>query len=116
MADKNRFGNLMSGLNSSSADEKPAKKTPEPKAKKKRSQQAKKASGKPATTKADSDPKVSRKGDDLLVKSKSPDYEKGTYYLPKELTHQMRIYAVSNRMQMSDLVADAVSQYLKERT
>ena len=114
MANQNRFGNLMSGLNASSADEKPVEKAPEPKANKKRSKQTKKASSKPATARASSDPKVSRKGDDVLAKYKNPDYEKGTYYLPKELTHQMRIYAVTHKLQISDLVEKAVTQYLKE--
>ena len=89
----------MSGLNSSDGSK--AKSVP------------KKAQKAEPNRKPKASPKVPRKADESIVKSKSEDYEKGTYYLPKELTHEMRIYAVSNRIQMSDLVALAVAEYLE---
>lgn len=109
MANENRFGNLMSGLNAGSTDAKPVEKAAPAKTEKKRRQKRDPA----PTMKKPSDPSMSRKSDESLVKSKSPDYEKGTYYLPKDLTYQMRVYAAGHRMQMSDLVAFAVSEYLE---
>ena len=57
-------------------------------------------------------PRVSRGS---VAKSKNPDFEKGTYYLPKSLTHQMRIHAATHQVEMSNLVAEAVAEYIERR-
>ena len=110
---ENRFGNLMSGLNTSSTDTKPSA----PKAKKKRKKTATEADIITPTRRDEEGPKMPRNrhpGREIgLAKSRDPRYEKGTYYILKEITHAMRIYAASNKMQMSELVAKAVKSYME---
>ena len=110
MSSENRFSNLMGGLKGSEEPEsKPAaKKT------RKKKQPLSRLDGKAATAKQPGEPKIRREPSTPLAKSKDPDYEKGTYYLPKDLTHEMRIYAASRKLQMSDLAEAAIRQYLKK--
>ncbi|PZO08248.1 MAG: hypothetical protein DCF25_22365 [Leptolyngbya foveolarum] len=48
------------------------------------------------------------------AKYKNPDYKKGTYYLRKTVTHEMRIYAATMKMEMSDLFQMAVQQFMEK--
>lgn len=107
----NRFSNLMGGLKSSgepAEKEQPATQSKPKKAKKKSADKA-------PTAKADADPKMKRGTSKSIAKYKNPDYEKGTYYLPKELTHQMRIYGATQRLEMSELVEYAVREYIENQ-
>lgn len=109
MANENRFSSLMGGLKGSDEPaSKPAKVEP-----KKQRRKSPEPEQKAPTTKAKSDPKIRRLTDRPLAKSKDPTYEKATFYLEKDLTHEMRIYAATKKVEMSDIVSVAVTQYLK---
>ena len=107
MSEDNRYLELLDGLK---ADDEPASKAPA-KAKAK----AKSKKKKQPTARAKSDPKMPRVSKSNVAKSKNPDFEKGTYYLPKTTTHQMRIHSATEQMEMSELVNNAVLEYLKNR-
>lgn len=108
MAEANRYLNLLDELNS---DDKPTAE-PEPEQPKKEKSKAGATKKKQPTARVKSDPKMSRVARSNLAKSKNPDFEKGTYYLPKTTTHKMRIYAATEQVEMSDLVDLAVNEYL----
>ena len=110
MSEENRFSNLMGGLK---GGDKPVEKTAEVKPQKQK-RTYKKREQKAPTAKDPDDPKIRRESSVQLAKSKDPDYEKGTYYLRKELTHEMRIYAATTKIEMSELVEFAVRQHLKK--
>lgn len=109
MSEQNRYLSLIGELNKTdeTVDEPVAKKPKKPSAKTK---QAKKEA---PTKRSEGDPKIRRVGSGALAKSKHPDYEKGTYYLPKTTTHKMRVHAVTEQIEMSDLVNIAVKEYLE---
>ena len=113
MAEGNRFSNLMGGLKSSDN-----KGTAEPVEKKqeKAKAKAKVSKKKPPTAKSKADPKMPRVAKGSIAKSKNPDFEKGTYYLPKTITHSMRIYAATEQIEMSDLVSLAVAEYIENHS
>jgi hypothetical protein len=45
------------------------------------------------------------------TKSTDPDYIRATIYLPKEMHRQIKVAAIVEEREMSDIVAEAVSQY-----
>jgi hypothetical protein len=45
------------------------------------------------------------------TKSTDPDYTRTTIYLPKEMHRQIKVAAIVEEREMSDLIAEAVSQY-----
>ncbi len=109
MSEQNRYLNLIDELNKT--DEPIAEPVAEkPKKTKARTKRVKKEA---PTKRSEDDPKIRRVGSGVLAKSKRPDYEKGTYYLPKTTTHKMRVHAVNKQIEMSDLVDIAIKQYLK---
>lgn len=108
MANDNRYLDLLSELNSDDEPAaEPAQKNPE-----KSKSRAKASKKKPPTARANSDPKMPRVAKDSIAKSKNPDFEKGTYYLPKTITHKMRVYAATEQIEMSDLVSLAIAEYI----
>lgn len=109
MAEPNRYLNLIDELKK---PDEPASKpvTEKPKKAKAKTKRAKKEV---PTKRSEDDPKMRRVGSGGLAKSKHPDYEKGTYYLPKTTTHRMRVHAVNKQIELSDLVDIAVRQYLE---
>ena len=112
MANNNRYLNLLDELNSD--DEvtvEPEQKKPE-----KAKSRAKSSKKKPPTVKSKADPKMPRVAKGSIAKSKNPDFEKGTYYLPKAITHSMRIYAATEQIEMSDLVSLAVAEYIENHS
>lgn len=112
MSEQNRYLNLIDELNKTDEP------TAEPVTEKPKKAKAKtKRPNKEAPTKrSEDDPKMRRVGSGVIAKSKHPDFEKGTYYLPKSTTHKMRVHAVTKQMEMSDLVDLAVKQYLENHS
>lgn len=108
MSEGNRFADLMGGIKGSE----PAKESAPKKAKSRRKKTSKVETDATATNKIKGDEPMPRGTKNSLAKYKNPDYEKGTYYLPKKVTHQMRIYAATRKLEMSDLVATAVKEYI----
>jgi hypothetical protein len=49
--------------------------------------------------------------DKRTTKSTDPDYTRATIYLPKQLHKQIKTAAVIEEREMSDIVAEAISQY-----
>jgi hypothetical protein len=48
------------------------------------------------------------------TKSTDPDYIRATIYLPKEMHRQIKVAAIVEEREMSDIVAEAVSQYFSD--
>ena len=111
MSEANRYLDLLNELNT---EEEPTEES-ESKEPKKAKAKAKSRKKKPPTARVKSDPKMPRVNKSSVAKSKSPDFEKGTYYLPKTTTHKMRIHAATDQIEMSDLVNNAVLEYLKNK-
>lgn len=114
MPDANRYLNLIDGLKAEDEPiekptEKPASKA-EPKKRKKT-----KAPKKPPTARSTDGPKIPRINRSSVAKSKNPDFEKATYYLPKTTTRKMRLHAVEFEIEMSYLVNAAVIAYLENQ-
>lgn len=110
MSEGNRFSNLMGGLKG--GDDSASEPAPK-KAKTPRKKAARKPTDATATNKAEGEEKMKRGVEHSLAKYKNPDYEKGTYYLQKTVTHEMRIYAATRKLEMSELVGKAVREYMK---
>ncbi len=51
-----------------------------------------------------------------ISKSKDPNYIRTTVYLPKELHRQLKSVAVSDDLEMSQIVEESLAEYLKSRT
>ncbi|GET42980.1 CopG family transcriptional regulator [Microseira wollei] len=49
------------------------------------------------------------------AKGNNPDYVSTTFYLPKQLHRQLKIAAVDEEREMSDIVAELVERWLKSR-
>ena len=49
------------------------------------------------------------------TKSTDPDYIRTTVYLPKQLHKQLKSAAADEEREMSDIMTQAVAQYLEER-
>ena len=111
MSEANRYLNLLNELNT----EEETTKEPEPKAPTQAKAKAKSRKRKPPTVRAKSEPKMPRVSKSSTAKSRNPDFEKGTYYLPKTTTHKMRIHAATEQIEMSDLVNRAVLKYLENQ-
>jgi hypothetical protein len=47
------------------------------------------------------------------TKSTDPDYTRATIYLPKKLHRQIKTAAIVEEREMSDIVAEAISQYFQ---
>jgi hypothetical protein len=47
------------------------------------------------------------------TKSTDPDYTRATIYLPKEMHRQIKVAAIVEEREMSDIVAEAISQYFQ---
>ena len=107
MPNENRYLDLLGGLN---AEDEPATE-PSKKAKAKSKKQRKK----PPTSRSTDGPKIPRINRGSMAKSKNPDFEKATYYLPKTTTRKMRLHAVEFEIEMSDLVNAAVIAYLENQ-
>ena len=45
------------------------------------------------------------------TKSTDPNYTRTTIYLPKEMHRQIKVAAIVEEREMSDLIAEAISQY-----
>ena len=45
------------------------------------------------------------------TKSTDPDYIRATIYLPKEMHRQIKVAAIVEEREMSDIVAEAISRY-----
>jgi hypothetical protein len=45
------------------------------------------------------------------TKSTDPDYTRATIYLPKEMHRQIKVAAIVEEREMSDIVAEAISRY-----
>jgi molybdopterin-guanine dinucleotide biosynthesis protein A len=48
-------------------------------------------------------------------KSKDPDYQRTTVYLPKSLHRKLRAAAISDDRQMSDVIEEIVAQWLTQK-
>lgn len=58
---------------------------------------------------------TSRDLDSQLPKSKDPDYQRTTVYLPKALHRELRIAAITEGLEMSDVIEDLVKEWLESR-
>ena len=48
------------------------------------------------------------------TKSTDPDYTRTTIYLPKEMHRQIKVAAIVEEREMSDIVAEAISRYFSD--
>jgi len=62
-----------------------------------------------------SDVETSSSSDSQLPKSKDPDYQRTTIYMPKALHRELRIAAITEGLEMSDVICDLVKEWLESR-
>lgn len=48
------------------------------------------------------------------AKYKNPSFEKGTCYLPKTMTHKIRIYATTTKIEISHLVKMTAQEFMEK--
>lgn len=61
------------------------------------------------------DQSSSKHSDVQTSKSKDPNYQRTTVYLPKKLHRELRAAAIGEGREMSDVIAELVEQWLKSR-
>lgn len=49
------------------------------------------------------------------AKAKNPEYVRSTFYLPKQLHRQLKMAAIDEDKEMSEIVEELVAQWLKSR-
>lgn len=81
----------------------------EGKAKQPDSQTSKRSGGKPKV------PKAKAGGKAVLTGAKYKDWKKVTYYLDPQLVTRLRVHSASTDEDQSDIVNEAVKQYLADR-
>ncbi len=60
-------------------------------------------------------PETSESLDVQASKSKNPDYQRTTVYLPKTIHRKLRAAAMEEGREMSDVIEDLVKQWLESR-
>jgi hypothetical protein len=49
------------------------------------------------------------------AKGKDPNYQRTTFYIPKDIHRAFKMAALEDNLEMSDVVKDLISQWLRER-
>ena len=49
------------------------------------------------------------------AKGKDPNYQRTTFYIPKDIHREFKMAALQDGVEMSDVVKDLISQWLRER-
>jgi len=49
------------------------------------------------------------------AKGKDPNYQRTTFYIPKDIHREFKMAALEDGVEMSDVVEDLISQWLRER-
>ena len=98
MAEQNRFAGMMGGI-SQGADNEPVETV--------KAKETTKPAVKPAA-------KAKTKGKRSIVKSKDPGYVQMGLYLPEKLHGRMKAAAALNRLEMSDVAAQAFELWLSK--
>ncbi|MEM6839510.1 MAG: CopG family transcriptional regulator [Cyanobacteria bacterium P01_C01_bin.120] len=49
------------------------------------------------------------------AKGKDPNYQRTTFYIPKDIHRAFKMAALEDNLEMSDIVEDLISQWLRER-
>jgi hypothetical protein len=49
------------------------------------------------------------------AKGKNPNYQRTTFYIPKDIHREFKMAALEDSVEMSDIVEDLISQWLRER-
>lgn len=49
------------------------------------------------------------------AKGKDPNYQRTTFYIPKDIHREFKMAALEDDLEMSDIVEDLISQWLRER-
>ena len=49
------------------------------------------------------------------AKGKNPDYQRTTVYLPKDIHRELKMAALEDGEEMSDIIEQLISQWLRER-
>ena len=62
-----------------------------------------------------SDVQAFKHSDVSLSKSKDPDYQRTTVYLPKALHRKLRASAIADDREMSDVIEELVQQWLESK-
>ena len=62
-----------------------------------------------------SDVQAFKHSDVSLSKSKDPDYQRTTVYLPKALHRKLRAAAIADDREMSDVIEELVQQWLESK-
>jgi len=62
-----------------------------------------------------SDVQTSKKSDTQTSKSKNPDYQRTTVYLPKSIHKKLKVAALDDDREISDIVESLVADWLRSR-
>ncbi|NEQ47817.1 MAG: CopG family transcriptional regulator [Leptolyngbya sp. SIOISBB] len=54
-------------------------------------------------------------GSSSKAKGKDPNYQRTTFYIPKDIHRAFKMAALEDNLEMSDIVEDLISQWLGER-
>lgn len=49
------------------------------------------------------------------AKCKDPNYQRTTFYIPKDIHREFKMAALEDGVEMSDIIEDLISQWLRER-
>lgn len=73
---------------------------------------AAKSNDEPSSTSQHLDVQMSEHSDGSIPKSKDPNYQRTTIYLPKTLHRQLRAAAIADEREMSDVIEKLIEEWL----
>ncbi len=116
MTDKNRFTDLVGGLNQGDkpADKPEQQPKTDSRGKPLAKQRLKKRRVDEATSNKEYEQSVKRGHDASIGKSADPNYDKVTVYIRSDIAHALRVVSAFEKAEMSQLVEDAVEKRIRQ--